>query len=145
MATIVKYENFQKLILEGTVTVDWDTDAIKTMLVTSSYTPSAANHDYIDDAVANEVTGTNYTADGFVHTVSAPTQASGTATVDMDDATWAQHASGFTNARYAIIYKDTGTTSTSPVFGYIDMTSDRGNVDGSLTLQWAGTGVFTQG
>lgn len=43
--------------------IDWDTDTVKVMLTTSSYTPDKDAHDYKDD-VTNEVTGTGYTAGG---------------------------------------------------------------------------------
>lgn len=43
--------------------IDFNSDTIKVMLLTSSYTPSDA-HDYVDDIVANEVVGTGYTAGG---------------------------------------------------------------------------------
>jgi len=43
--------------------IDWDTDTIKGMLVTSSYTPDFTAHDYKND-VTNEVVGTGYTAGG---------------------------------------------------------------------------------
>lgn len=48
--------------------IDFDSDTIKAMLVTSSYAFSAA-HDYKDD-ITNEVTGTGYTAGGTTVTCS---------------------------------------------------------------------------
>jgi hypothetical protein len=43
--------------------IDLNTDTFKILLVTSSYTPNQATHDFRDD-VTNEVTGTGYTAGG---------------------------------------------------------------------------------
>jgi hypothetical protein len=143
LASIIKFNLFQKLIANGTETVDWDGANIRTALVTSSYTPSATTHDYWSDASANEVSGTNYSANGYVHTMTAVAESAGVSTIDGDDAVWSQSGSGFSSARYAVILVWKGTAATSPMFGYIDLTSDRGNVDGSLTLQWAGTGIFT--
>lgn len=143
MATITKFHKFLENQFNGTSVIDFNTDTIKVMLVTSAYTPSASTHDFINDASANQVTGTNYTAGGA--TISAPsvTLNAGTVTVDGGDVTWTQSAGGFSNARYAIIYKDTGSTATSPVVGYIDFTSDKGNVNGDLTVQWNASGIFT--
>lgn len=45
--------------------IDLDTDTIKMLAVSSSYTPNRATHDYKDDVVANEVTGTNFAAGGL--------------------------------------------------------------------------------
>lgn len=52
--------------------IDFDTDSIKIMLTTSTYTPNFATHAYKSD-VTNEVTGTGYTATGQV--LSTPTMA----------------------------------------------------------------------
>lgn len=48
----------------GNAPIDWLSDTIKCMLVTSSYTPNLDTDDYKDDVVANEITGTGYTAGG---------------------------------------------------------------------------------
>ena len=144
MATITKYNLFLKGMFNGdtNAVIDFDTDTIKVALATSAYTPSASTHDFFND-ITNEVTGTNYTAGGAEITGKSVTESSGTVTFDGADVTWSQSGSGFSNARYAIIYKSTGTASTSRLIGYIDMTSDKGNVAGDFTISWAGTGVFT--
>jgi len=144
MATITKYNLFLKGMFNGdtNAVIDFDTDTIKVALATSAYTPSATTHDFFND-ITNEVTGTNYTAGGAEITSKTLTESSGTVTFDGADVTWSQSGSGFSNARYAIIYKSTGTSSTSRLIGYIDMTSDKGNVAGDFTISWAGTGVFT--
>lgn len=143
MATIVKYQSWQVNTLDGTAVIDWDTDTIKVALATSTYTPSASTHDFFND-ITNEVTGTGYTAGGATVGSIAVTESSGTATVDGADVTWSQDGSGFTDARYAILYKDTATASTSPLVGYIDLTTDRNNVDGDFTIEWSASGIFTQ-
>jgi hypothetical protein len=43
--------------------IDLDSDTIKVMLCTSSYTPSQGTHQY-KSSITNEVTGTGYTAGG---------------------------------------------------------------------------------
>ena len=144
MATLDKHESWQELVLDGTSTVNWESDVIRVMLVTSAVAPNLATHIYIDDVSANEVSGTNYTAEGEALANVAVTAASGTATVDADDTTWLQNAGGFTDARYAYIYKDTGTPATSLIFMSIDLTTNRGNVNGDFTLQWNASGLFTQ-
>lgn len=47
----------------GAPNIDFLSDDIRVALVTSSYTPSLA-HDFWDDVVSNEVSGTGYTANG---------------------------------------------------------------------------------
>jgi len=143
MATITKYNLWQTNQLNGSAVIDWDTDTIKVALASSSYTPNAAVHNFFDD-ITNEITGTNYIAGGGTVTTVAVTESGGVTTVDGDDVTWAQSGGGFTTARYAILYKDTGAAATSPLVGYIDFTTDKGNVNGDLTVQWNAAGIFTQ-
>jgi hypothetical protein len=45
--------------------MDYLSDDIRHMLVSSSYTPDLGAHDFLDDVVANEISGTGYTAGGF--------------------------------------------------------------------------------
>ena len=61
---------------------------------------------------------------------------------DAADTTWSAHASGFSTARYAVIYKSTGTASTSPLIGYIDFTTDQDNVNNDLTIKWNASGIL---
>lgn len=52
--------------------VDWDSDAFKLTLHTSSYTPNLDTHDYVDDLSAELSTAGGYTAGGFALTLAAP-------------------------------------------------------------------------
>lgn len=142
MASISKFNLFLLNQFNGTAVIDFDTDVVKVALATVAYVPNAATHDFFDD-VTNEVVGGGYTAGGA--TVANPTlaEAAGVVTFDGDDVTWLQNAGGFEDARIAIIYKDTGVASTSPLVGYIDLISDKGNVNGDLTIAWNVDGIFT--
>lgn len=48
----------------NTPNIDFLSDNIYCALVSSAYTPNLAAHDFWDDVVANEVSGTGYTANG---------------------------------------------------------------------------------
>lgn len=48
----------------GAPNIDWLSDDIRMALLTSAYTPNLAAHDFFDDVVANEISGTGYTAGG---------------------------------------------------------------------------------
>ena len=114
-------------------------NGIKIALVTAVYTPDQNLHDFWNDVLANEVSGVGYTAGGNVLANGIVTKSvAGLITIDFDDpATWAQSVGGFTNARRAIAYLDTGVSTTSPLIGYsADFGADRNNVDGpySITL-----------
>lgn len=137
MADVI-YNSFKGAIMDGGV--DLDTDTIKVALVTSTYTPDQDTHDFFDD-VTNEVSGTGYTAGG-------ETIANDDVTVDTtdnegvydgDDVTW---ASSTITARGAVIYKSTGTASTSPLICYLDFGSDQSSSAGDFTIQWNSEGIL---
>jgi hypothetical protein len=121
--------------------VDWDSDTIKVALVTNAYTPDQDAHNYFDDVVANEVTGTGYTAGGSTLANKTNTYDSATNVIklDADDVTW---ASSTITARYAVIYDATpATNATRPLIGYVDFGSDQSSSNGNFTITWDSTGI----
>ena len=98
--------------------IDFDTDTIKAMLVTSSYTPNQDTHRY-KTAVTNEATGAGYTARGVTLTGKAVTYdtATNTLVLDADDPTW---ATATISAAGLVFYKDTGSDGTSPLIAFVD-------------------------
>lgn len=137
MGTPVIYNQF-KLRQNNGNAIDLDTDTIKVMIVTNAYTPNQA-HDFINDANANEVSGTGYTAGGTA--ITGVTLALDGNTVEWihNDITWAQNGAGFSTGRTFIWYKDTGSAATSPVIMYMTEAADFGNVSGALTLDGSAT------
>ena len=121
--------------------IDWDSDTIKVALLTSSYTPNQDTHDYYDDVVANEVSGTGYTTGG--NTLSSKTITyDGTNNViilDAADVTW---SSSTITARYAVVYDDSGASNAAKaLIGYVDFGSDQSSTNGNFTITWDSTGI----
>jgi hypothetical protein len=117
-------------------------DVIKLGLITSAATPTvatAAPHwggTGTTNFATNQVTtGTSYVTGGPTLT-DTWTLVSGVPTFRADVVTVAQDASGFTNARWGIIYNSTDANKRALAF--IDLGSDRSIVPGSLTLDWSG-------
>jgi hypothetical protein len=122
--------------------VDWDTDTIKVALLSSAYTPNQDTHDYFDDVVANEVSGTGYTAGGATLASKTITYDSATnvTVLDAADVTW---SSSTITARYAVVYSDAGATNAQKVLlGYVDFGSDQSSTSGNFTITWDATGIF---
>lgn len=119
---------------------DWLTSTFKVMLTTSGYTPDQDAHDYRND-VTNEVTGSGYTAGGATLTGKTATYTAATNKImlDANDVSWGPNAS--ITFRHAVIYKDTGTASTSPLVAYQQGDSDVSVTNGTLTLQWNAAGI----
>ncbi len=130
--------------MNGDAVVDFNTDTTKIALTTASYVPSATTHNFFDD-ITNEVTGTNYTAGGATITTPAITETGGEVSFTGDNITFAYSPAGFTNARYAVLYKDSGTPATSPLIGYYDLATDQSNATvpysiiftGGVILKWS--------
>lgn len=121
--------------------VDYDSDTIKVALVGSAYTPNQDSHDYWDDVVANEVTGTGYTAGGATLAGKSVTydSANNVVVLDANDVVW---ASSTITARYAVIYDDSGATNAQKVLiGYVDFGSDQSSTNGNFTVTWDATGI----
>lgn len=121
--------------------IDWDTDTIKVALLSNSYTPDQDAHNYFDDVVAYEVTGTGYTAGGatLANKTNSYNSATNVITLDADDVTW---SSSTITARYAVIYDATpATNATKPLVGYVDFGSDQSSSNGNFTITWDATGI----
>lgn len=121
--------------------IDWDTDTIKVALLTNAYTPDQDAHNYYDDVVANEVTGTGYTAGGntLANKTNSYNSSTNVITLDADDTTW---SSSTITARYAVVYDATpATNATRPLIGYVDFGSDQSSSNGNFTITWDATGI----
>lgn len=120
--------------------IDYDTNAIKTALTTSAYTPNQDTHEAFSD-VTNEVTGTGYTAGGQALTTKTLTNTNNVVALDADDVTWA--ASTIT-ARRAVVYDDSGTPSSNKaLLFWVDFGADFISSSGAFTIQWAAAGLAT--
>lgn len=133
------YNAYKAKILNGNAP-DLDTSVIRVALCTSSYTPSIDNHDNFDD-VTNEVVGTGYTAEGEQLSITVTQDnTNNRAVVTATDTTW---ASSTITARYAVVYLDTGTPSTSTLICYVDFGENKTSEGDNFTIDWDATdGVF---
>lgn len=134
----VFYNSFKVDIQSGNI--DIDTDTIKCALVTSAYTPNI-DTDTKWSNVTNEVSGTGYSAGGATLASITVTQdnTNDRGVVDAADVTW---STATITARAAVLYKSTGTASTSPLICYIDFGSDQTSSGGNFVIQWNASGIF---
>lgn len=134
------YPKFKELLLNpGTLgstsgtAVDLNDDTIKVALVdTGTYTYNSA-HDFYDDVSAGVV--------GTPQTLASKTVTNGT--FDAGDTTFTSVSGSSVEA--LVIYKDTGTASTSPLIAYIDTVSSGLPVTpngGNITVAWHASGIF---
>lgn len=135
------YNNYKARALGLGTMVDLDGDTIKIALLTSSYTPDFDAHDFYDDVSANEVgaSGT-YSAGGATLTVSLSQD--NTDNEGVFDATDVSFTGATITARYAVIYKSTGVSSTSPLIALIDFGSDQTSTAGTFAISFASEGII---
>lgn len=109
-------------------------------LVTSSYTPDIDGDEFFDD-ISNEVSGAGYTSGGaeLENPVVSQDNTDDEGVLDGDDVQW---SGASLTARAAVIYKDTGTPSTSRLIGYVDFGSDKTATGGAFDLAWNAEGVL---
>lgn len=117
--------------------IDLDTDTIKVLLATSSYTPSASHTKRSD--VTNEVTGTGYTSLGKTITTPTVSNVSTAGVFDGDDLAW---TTSTITARYAVIYKSRGgASSADELITCLDFGSDKISTAGTFTISWSASGI----
>ena len=113
--------------------IDLVNDDIYLMLITDSHTPDIDAEEFIDDVSANEVAASG--------TYSAGGAALATKSVTVDDtnnrayfdATDVAFTSATITARYAYLYKNTGTPGTSQIIGYYDYGANKTSTLGTFT------------
>jgi hypothetical protein len=141
MADVI-YNSFKKKIMDGSI--DLDTDTIKVVLVTSSYTPNIDTHTQYSH-ITNQVTGTGYTAGGatLANKSVAVDTTNDRAKFDADDTTW---TTASITARGAIIYKyvdNAGSPDdTSPLICYKDFGADVTSTNADFTIKWHADGIL---
>jgi hypothetical protein len=136
MADVV-YNSFKEKVMKGQI--DLVDDTIRVALVDSSYTPDKdAHEDYAD--LSGEVSGTGYSAGGksLANKTVTKDVTDNEGVFDADDITW---SSSTITARGAVVYKDSGTDTSSWLIAYFDFGSSKSSSSGDFTVQWGSEGI----
>lgn len=139
-ATIKCYGNAGKHLVADPVA--WTSDTIKLALATSSYAVNQGTDEFFS-TVTNEISGTGYTSGGL--TLSGKAVSYDSSTREYRFAADNVSVAALTPSaafRYGVIYKSTGTSSTSPLLAYINFGADQDPAGLPFAIQWAATGVF---
>ena len=121
--------------------IDFNSDQLKGMLVTSAYTFDKHNHQY-KSSITNEVAGTGYTAGGLI--VNTPTitydAANSRLVFDGGDPNWS--GATLTGARQSILYDNTpATDATRPLILCVNFGQDLSPVNGNIGFAWDTIGM----
>ena len=141
MANLI-YNSFKRDQMNGSI--DLDTDTIKMMLVTSTYTPNQDTHTKRSD-VTNEVVGAGYTAGGvaLANKTVVVDNTGNTGVFDADDITI---ATATITARGAVLYKSRGgASSADELIAYLDFGNDITSTAGNFVITFSASGILTLG
>lgn len=135
------YNSAKMRILQGEF--DFEEDEFKVALVSSIYIPDEDTHEFFED-LSNEITGSGYSAGGKVldNVVLSRDDDNDLVVLDGDSLNWS--VATFT-ARAAVIYKNTGSSATSPLLAYIDFEEDLEAAGEDFLLEWHEDGILTLG
>lgn len=135
----------QALLDLGKKLHDLSTEDVRLGFITSAVTPAANTSDPRWGAgggtnLSSSTVGTGGTSYTGPLALSTKSWAivSGVPTFRADVVSLAQDASGFTNARWGILFNN--TDSGKRALAYVDLGSDRSLASGSLSLDWQGAG-----
>ena len=120
------YTKYREKALQGQI--NWLTDNIKVVLVDSaSYTPNLATHEFLSDIPSGARTATS-------GNLAGKTATGGVA--DANDVTFSAVTGPV--SEYLVIYKDTGTDTTSPLMVIIDTATGLAVTPngGDITVIW---------
>lgn len=123
--------------------VDFNSDVIKCMLTTATYTPAQDTHQYKSD-VTNEVTGTGYTAGGATLASPSITYTAGTNVLMLDagDATWTSSTITLPANGSAVVYDSSpATDATRPLICYQTTDTQVASTSGTFSVQFDAAGI----
>lgn len=125
----------------GNGTVDWDTTAIKVMLVTAAYVYNVDHN--TRSQVTGEITNGGYVAGGNALAGRVVTQddTNDRAIYDAADTLFASLAAG-DQPFAAIAYRDSGAAATDDLIAYCTLTAPPAPNGGNYTIVWNAAGVF---
>jgi hypothetical protein len=133
MSSFGFYQGIEDLYKEN---INLLTDNIRCALLTDAYTPDQTD-DFFNVVSAYEITGGGYAS---VLLTNKSIVTNGTlAGFDADDIT-AWQTGSFKNARYILVYNDTGVAATSQLIALIDFGGIR---NAPLSFSWNANGIFS--
>lgn len=119
------YDLGRQAFLEGSIA--YLTDNIKAVLVSSGYTPATATHQFLSDIPG----GSRVATSGNLASKTSSAGVANAASVTFSAVTGAQ-------CLYLVLYKDTGTATTSPLIAIFDTATGLPVTPsgGDITINW---------
>jgi len=129
----------KQLIVTGGESLEAETNNL--WLLADAATPDFTTHDFRADLVANEVTGTNWAANGVDLVGTEITLSAGVLTFDATDISVA--STTITNAMASVLSTQTGADATDKLVCLHDFVTAVSTVNGTFQIQWNASGLVT--
>ncbi len=150
MANVIFNKFKHELFLNGLVAWTGNADGsssngggtFKVALMSNAYTPNSDTQNFWNQISSQEVTGAGYTAGGITLTSKTATRNDGTDQITLDAADVSWPNSTITNARHAVVYRDTGTPSTSYLVAAYDFGVDKSSSNDTFTFTINAAGLI---
>ena len=134
------YNSYKRAVFDGGI--DLVNNTIKCALFPGTYSQNIDTEDFWDDISSQELAaGGGYTAGGEALTTKSTSQdnVDDEGVFDADPVVWT--AATFT-ARVYVLWKDTGTPTTSNLITAVNMGSDQSPSAANFTINWNAEGIF---
>ena len=142
--TVVFYNEFKEQFALGNINLAASPggDIIKVILVGTTYFPNADTDRFYSHVQPYEIVGTGYIPGDYVLTGKTLTKdlTNDWVVFAANNPSW--DPSTITNAKGAILYKDTGNATTSPLIGYYEFDQPASSSNGAFTIVWASNGIL---
>lgn len=143
MTTTAKwFGNGLKHVLSGDV--NWASDTIKVAAFPHATTITQATNEFFSDLTGELTTANGYTAGGATLGTKSVAYASDVTTLKAASTVWTPSTGQTLTLGIAVIYKSTGTGSTSPLLGWVDFGSDQSALAAAWTIAWDSTNGVLQ-
>ena len=141
MADVVPNGLKQTLLQGG---IDGDNDSFKLALLDSNHSNNIDSQEFWGDVNGNEVSGSGYSAGGqaISNTGTSQDDTDDEGVFDGDDVTWSNST---ITASYAVVYKDTGSASTSNIVCIFDFGGSKSSDNGDFTVSFGSEGILNIG
>jgi len=141
------FNTFKRDVMKGSVALDGG--AIWCMLLANTYTTVDATgdtgFDFRNDITSYEVSTTGYTAGGVTLGTAGVQTISADSTNDWsywDTTVNPQWDTITVTARYAVVYRSTGSAATDNLIAIYDFGSDQTATNGTFIVQWSSDGLI---
>ncbi len=123
-----------------TVAIDFLSDNIRVAALGSA--PNKDTHEFWSDVVGSEVVGTNWATKGQLLASKTLTYNSGADSLAFDAADVSVANVTISGITHLVVYKDTGTASTSPLMGFGTLDGPVSTSNGTLQITFDAAGIL---